>query len=70
MEEKNSYSKKYVSPSHRKRRAVQIYKNVDDTANELKFDLRVNTKQEVYRRAIELLYREVNGKSISLDQNE
>ena len=52
MEEKNSYSKKYVSPSHKKRRAVQIYKNVDDTANELKFDLRVNTKQEVYRRAI------------------
>ena len=70
MEEKNSLSKKYVSPSHKKRRAVEIYKNVDDIANELKFDLRLNSKQEVYTKAIELLYKEVNGKSISLKQND
>ncbi|MDS0998465.1 hypothetical protein [Staphylococcus epidermidis] len=70
MEEKNSFSKKYVSPSHKKRKAVQIYKNVDDVANELKFDLRIETKQEVYRKAIELLYKETHGKSISLNPND
>ena len=70
MEEKNSMSKKYVSPSHKKRRSVHIHKNVDDLANELKFDLRLNSKQEVYTKAIENLYKEVHGKSISLNQNE
>ncbi|MCE5819728.1 hypothetical protein JL767_12250, partial [Staphylococcus pseudintermedius] len=54
-------NKQYVSPSHKNRRSVQIYKNVDDVANELKFDLRVNSKQEVYTKAIELLYKSVKG---------
>lgn len=57
---------KYVSPSHKNRRPVQIYKKVDDVAKELKFDLRLDTKQEVYQKAIECLYEKTHGKSISL----
>ncbi|EGQ1311877.1 hypothetical protein [Staphylococcus pseudintermedius] len=63
-------NKQYVSPSHKNRRSVQIYKNVDDVANELKFDLRVNSKQEVYTKAIELLYKSVKGEEINLSQNQ
>ncbi|GJF96918.1 MULTISPECIES: hypothetical protein [Staphylococcus] len=63
-------AKKYKSPSHKYRRTVQLYKNVDDIANELKFDLKLNSKQEVYTKAIELLYKKVRGKEINLSQNK
>ncbi|WP_414076564.1 hypothetical protein [Staphylococcus aureus] len=66
----NEKVKKYESPSHKHRRTVQLYKNVDDIANELKFDLKLNSKQEVYTKAIELLYKQIRGEKINLSQNK
>lgn len=66
----NENKQKYTSPSHKNRRSVQLYKNVDDVANELKFDLRVNSKQEVYTKAIEELYFQTKGEKIDLSQNQ
>lgn len=65
-ENKNSKSKDYIRPSHVGRKTIQMYKTVDEVAHELKFDLRVNSKQEVYKKAIELLYEQEKGKKIDI----
>ncbi|HGZ9621286.1 TPA: hypothetical protein ACOFPU_002423 [Staphylococcus aureus] len=55
----NDNKKKYESQTNR--RNVKVYKKTDEIASELKFELRVKTKQEVYDIAIEKLYEQITG---------
>ncbi|MGK0563241.1 hypothetical protein U5R92_00635 [Staphylococcus aureus] len=41
---------------------LRYIKKTDEIASELKFELRVKTKQEVYDIAIEKLYEQITGK--------
>ncbi|HDE7975965.1 TPA: hypothetical protein PD221_002463 [Staphylococcus aureus] len=56
----NDNKKKYESQTNRCN--VKVYKKTDEIASELKFELRVKTKQEVYDIAIEKLYEQITGK--------
>ncbi|CAC7026815.1 Uncharacterised protein [Staphylococcus aureus] len=56
----NDNKKKYESQTNR--RNVKVYKKTDEIASELKFELRVKTKQEVYDIAIEKLYEQITAK--------
>ncbi|HCZ3683338.1 TPA: hypothetical protein O2402_001732 [Staphylococcus aureus] len=56
----NDNKKKYESQTNR--RNVKVYKKTDEIASELKFELRVKTKQEVYDIAIKKLYEQITGK--------
>ncbi|HHP7503150.1 TPA: hypothetical protein ACSGGW_001935 [Staphylococcus aureus] len=55
----NDNKKKYESQTNR--RNVKVSKKTDELANELKFELRVKTKQEVYDIAIEKMYEQITG---------
>lgn len=56
----NDNKKKYENQTNR--RNVKVCKKTDEIASELKFELRVKTKQEVYDIAIEKLYEQITGK--------